>query len=215
MSQNLPETSYDLTKKSKLKNFYDKYKILIWSIILILIISILTISFYFKNQEDKKITLSNNYMKAKIYLNNGDSNKAKNILEQLIFANDSTYSTLSLFLILDENLILEKQELSNLFNHILENNKFDKELKNLIIFKKTLFQSNFVNETELLNSAKPLINTETLWKPHTLLLLGDYFVSKKEYSKAKDFYTQILLLKNIHKEFFNHAQSQLAIINNE
>ena len=215
MSQNLPETSYDLTKKSKLKNFYDKYKILIWSIILILIISIITISFYFKNQEDKKITLSNNYMKAKIYLNNGDSNKAKNILEQLIFANDSTYSTLSLFLILDENLILEKQELSNLFNHILENNKFDKELKNLIIFKKTLFQSNFVNETELLNSAKPLINTETLWKPHTLLLLGDYFVSKKEYSKAKDFYTQILLLKNIHKEFFDYAQSQLTIINNE
>ena len=215
MSQNLPETSYDLTKKSKLKIFYDKYKILIWSIILILIISIITISFYFKNQEDKKITLSNNYMKAKIYLNNGDSNKAKNILEQLIFANDSTYSTLSLFLILDENLILEKQELSNLFNHILENNKFDKELKNLIIFKKTLFQSNFVNETELLNSAKPLINTETLWKPHTLLLLGDYFVSRKEYIKAKEFYMQILSLKNINRELYDQAKSRLVLIIND
>ena len=78
-----------------------------------------------------------------------------------------------------------------------------------------LFQSNFSSELELLEVIKPLINNETLWKPHALLLLGDYFVSKKEYSKAKDFYTQILLLKNIHKEFFDYAQSQLTIINNE
>ena len=84
--------------------------------------------------------------------------------------------------------------------------------KNLIIFKKALFQSNFVSELELLDAVKPLINTETVWKPHALLLLGDYFASKKEYLKAKEFYVQVLSLKNLHKEIYNHARSQLIFI---
>jgi hypothetical protein len=112
-------------------------------------------------------------------------------------------------------LIVDQGELSNLFDHVLENNKFEKEVKNLIIFKKALFQSNFVSELELLDAVKPLINTETVWKPHALLLLGDYFASKKEYLKAKEFYVQILSLKNLHKELYNHARSQLIFITND
>jgi len=215
MNENLFETQYDVTKKSKLKKFYEVNKILIFSVILILIIAIASISFYSETKEKKKILLSDNYLAAKVYLENGDRNKVKNILKTIIFANDSTYSTLSLFLILNENLIVDQGELSNLFDHVLENNKFEKEVKNLIIFKKALFQSNFVSELELLDAVKPLINTETVWKPHALLLLGDYFASKKEYLKAKEFYVQILSLKNLHKELYNHARSQLIFITND
>ena len=212
MNENLFETQYDVTKKSKLKKFYEVNKILIFSVILILIIAIASVSFYSETKEKKKILLSDNYLAAKVYLENGDRNKVKNILKTIIFANNSTYSTLSLFLILNENLIVDQGELSNLFDHVLENNKFEKEVKNLIIFKKALFQSNFVSELELLDAVKPLINTETVWKPHALLLLGDYFASKKEYLKAKEFYVQILSLKNLHKELYNHARSQLIFI---
>ena len=215
MNENLFETQYDVTKKSKLKKFYEVNKILIFSVILILIIAIASISFYSERKEKKKILLSDNYLAAKVYLENGDRNKVKNILKTIIFANDSTYSTLSLFLILNENLIVDQGELSNLFDHVLENNKFEKEVKNLIIFKKALFQSNFVSELELLDAVKPLINTETVWKPHALLLLGDYFASKKEYLKAKEFYVQILSLKNLHKELYNQARSQLIFITND
>ena len=215
MNENLFETRYDVTKKSKLKKFYEINKILIFSVILILIIAIASVSFYSETKEKKKILLSDNYLAAKVYLENGDRNKVKNILKTIIFANDSTYSTLSLFLILNENLIVDQGELSNLFDHVLENNKFEKEVKNLIIFKKALFQSNFVSELELLDAVKPLINTETVWKPHALLLLGDYFASKKEYLKAKEFYVQILSLKNLHKELYNHARSQLIFITND
>ncbi len=215
MNENLFETQYDVTKKSKLKKFYEVNKILIFSVILILIIAIASVSFYSETKEKKKILLSDNYLTAKVYLENGDRNKVKNILKTIIFANDSTYSTLSLFLILNENLIVDQGELSNLFDHVLENNKFEKEVKNLIIFKKALFQSNFVSELELLDAVKPLINTETVWKPHALLLLGDYFASKKEYLKAKEFYVQILSLKNLHKELYNHARSQLIFITND
>jgi len=215
MNENLFETQYDVTKKSKLKKFYEVNKILIFSVILILIIAIASVSFYSETKEKKKILLSDNYLAAKVYLENGDRNKVKNILKTIIFANDSTYSTLSLFLILNENLIVDQGELSNLFDHVLENNKFEKEVKNLIIFKKALFQSNFVSELELLEAVKPLINTETVWKPHALLLLGDYFASKKEYLKAKEFYMQILSLKNLHNELYNHARSQLIFITND
>ena len=215
MNENLFETQYDVTKKSKLKKFYEVNKILIFSVILILIIAIASVSFYSETKEKKKILLSDNYLAAKVYLENGDRNKVKNILKTIIFANDSTYSTLSLFLILNENLIVDQGELSNLFDHVLENNKFEKEVKNLIIFKKALFQSNFVSELELLDAVKPLINTETVWKPHALLLLGDYFASKKEYLKAKEFYVQILSLKNLHKDLYKKARSQLIFITND
>ena len=215
MNENLFETQYDVTKKSKLKKFYEVNKILIFSVILILIIAIASVSFYSETKEKKKILLSDNYLAAKVYLENGDRNKVKNILKTIIFANNSTYSTLSLFLILNENLIVDQGELSNLFDHVLENNKFEKEIENLIIFKKALFQSNFVSELELLDAVKPLINSETVWKPHALLLLGDYFASKKEYLKAKEFYVQILSLKNLHNELYNHARSQLIFITND
>ena len=215
MNENLLETQYDVTKKSKLKKFYEVNKILIFSTVLILIIAIASVSFYSETKEKKKILLSDNYLAAKVYLENGDRNKVKNILKTIIFANDSTYSTLSLFLILNENLIVDQGELSNLFDHVLENNKFEKEVKNLIIFKKALFQSNFVSELELLEALKPLINVETLWKPHALLLLGDYFASKKEYLKAKEFYVQVLSLKNLHKELYEQARSQLVLIAND
>ena len=215
MNENLSEVQYDPTRKSKLKKFYEANKILIFSFILALIIVLASVSFYPEIKEKKKTLLSDNYIEAKVYLENGDKNQAKNILKTIIFSNDSTYSTLSLFLILDENLIVDQEELSNLFNLILKNNKFEKEIKNLIIFKKTLLLSNFVSELELLEAAKPLINTDTLWKSHALLLLGDYFVSKKEYLKAKEFYLQIMSLRNLHKEMYEQARSRLIFITNE
>ena len=215
MNENLFEAQYDVTKKTKLRKFYETNKILIFSTALILIIAIASVSFYLEAQEKKKKILSDNYIEAKVYLENGDNNRAKNILKTVIFADDGTYSVLSLFLILNSDLILEQNELSNLFDHVLENNKFEKEVKNLIIFKKALFQSNFVSELELLEALKPLINVETLWKPQALLLLGDYFVSKKEYLKAKEFYVQVLSLKNLHKELYEHAGSQLVLITND
>ena len=215
MNENLFEAQYDVTKKSKLKKFYETNKILIFSAILILIIVITSVSFYSEAKEKKKILLSDNYLTAKVYLKNGDRNKARSVLKTVIFANNSTYSTLSLFLILNENLITDQEELSNLFDHVLENNKFEKEIKNLIIFKKTLFLSNFASELEMVENLKPLINTNTLWKPHALLLLGDYFVSKKQYLKAKEFYVKVLSLKNLNMELYEQARSQLLLITND
>ena len=215
MTENLFEAQYDLTKKSKLKRFYESNKIIIFSLIFILVILYGSFSFYLVNKEKKKILLSENYIQAKIYLEEGDKNKAINLLKEVIFANDPTYSSLSLFLAMNQNLITDYKELSDMFDHLIENNKFSKEVRNLLIYKKALLNSNFANESELLESIRPLLNTETLWKPHGLILLGDYFVSKGEHMKAKEFYQKIFTIKNLQKDFYLHASLQLALISNE
>ena len=215
MAENLFETDYDVTKKSKLKKFYESNKILIFSVILIFIISLGAFNYYLETIKKKKILLSENYFQAKIYLETGYKNEAINLLRELIFANDRTYSTLSFFLMLNQDLISNYEEISSLFDHLLINNKYEEEEKNLLIYKKILFNSNFANEAKLLEDSKLLLNTNTLWKPHALLLLGDYFASKNENLKATEFYTQILSINNLHRDLYDQAKLKLASISND
>ena len=215
MTENSFEARYDITKKSKLLKFYESNKILIFSFILSLIVAYFSINFYLDNKENKRILLSDNYIKAKFYLEKGNKTDALNILKEIFYSNDSTYSTLSFFLILDGNLITDDKQISNLYDHLLQNNKFDDEIRNLLIYKKALFDSNFVSEAELLKTTKPLLNNETLWKPHALILLGDYFVSKGENTKAIEFYQQIFMIKGLNQNLYDQARSQLTAIANE
>lgn len=215
MEQNSFEAQYNITKKSKINDFYDKNKFSIFSSIIIFIIIFISINFYFLNKEKTKRLLADSYVEAKIYLNNGEENKAKRILKEIITKNDFTYSTLSLFLISNANLMADQDELLRMFDHVLENNKFEKELKNLIIFKKVLIQSNSASESEILKGLKPLINDESVWKPHALLLIGDYYVSKKQYLKAKEFYAKIMSLKGLNNDLYKQARTQLIAISND
>jgi len=215
MAEDSIQAQYDITKKSKLKKFYESNKIAIFSSILILIISFASLSFYLTNKEKKKFLLSENYVKAKIYLDKGDKNEALRMLKEIIFANDPTYSTLSFFLILNQNLIDDYKELSSLFDYVLKNNNFEKEVKNLLIYKQALFNSNFISESKLLEDLKPLLNNETVWRPHALFLLGDYFAHKKEYLKAKEFYAQVLTTNNLRKDIYDQAKFKLSQIIND
>jgi len=217
MTNNLFETQYDLTKKSKLREFYESNKIWIYSTIFAFIIVISSYSYYKNSKDRKKILLSENYIEAKVQLENNNKDKALEILKKIIFSNDASYSTLSFFMILNENLINENNELSKLFDHILANNKFDKELENLLYYKNALFKSSYVNEEEFLEEVKPLLNNkkETIWKGHGLMLIGDFYFSRKEYIKAKDFYTQILTINNLQSELYDQAKMKLHNIAND
>ena len=214
MNENLIKTDQDFEGKTKLKNFYEKNKVKIILTLLTLIILIISFTTYLEVKKNKRISLSERYIEAKVYLEDKDTNKAENILKNIIFENDSTYSSLSLFLILNENLIEDKNEIIKLFNHILENCKFDKEIENLIIYKKALFETSFVDESKLLVSLNPLLNSDSLWKPHALMLLGDYYFSKKQNIKAKEFYLEVMKLKNLNQELYNKTRNQLVSVGN-
>ena len=103
MNQNLFEAKYNVTKKNKFIAFYEKNKILIYILIAIAVTIFVSANYYFAYKENKKISLSEKYIEAKIYLENKENNKAKNILKNIIYENDSTYSTLALFLIINQN----------------------------------------------------------------------------------------------------------------
>ena len=215
MNENLYEAQYSITKKNKIQKLYEENKTLIFSSLAIILILIGSLIYYSNSKENKKILLADNYIQAKIYLKKNNKAQASDVLKSIIFSNDSTYSPLSLFLIVNENLIEDQNEIIRLFEHILENNKFEKEIQNLIIFKKALFQSDFVNQEQLLQSLNTLITNDSLWKPHALLLLGNYFLAKNEYSESKKYYSQILSLKNLHQEMYEQARSKLVLIQNE
>ena len=204
-------TSY----KNKFIEFYNKNKFIIIILISIIVIGFGSVGFYFESKERKIIRLSEDYIKAKIYLENKENIKALDILKNIILANNKTYSTLSFFLILNNNLIEDKKELSDLFEYILKNNKYKNEIKDLLIYKKALFQSEFLNENEMIEITKPLMIEKNLWKPHALLLLGDYFTNKKEYLKAREFYSKIFSIKNLPQELYDEARSRLILISND
>jgi len=215
MTENSFETQYDITKKTKLRQFYDSNKIVIYSIISLIVVCVIALNYYLHIEKKKNVILSEQYVQGKILLENGKKNEAKEIFTKVIYSNDSTYSTLSFFMVLNKNLITNNKDLLIMFDHIIKNNKFNSEIKNLLLYKKVLFSSSFAEESKLLNEIKPLLNKDVLWKPYALLLLGDYFDAKKEFLKAKEFYAKVLELENLEPEVYNQAKSKLLSIKNE
>ena len=74
MEKNLSEIQYDVTKKTKLRKFYETNKKLIFFLAIVLIISIFSIGFFIDSKKNKKIQLSEDYIQSKIYLENEDKN---------------------------------------------------------------------------------------------------------------------------------------------
>ena len=214
MSEDFIEAQYDITKKTRVRKFYEKNKILIYVFIFFTTLSIFGIIYYLESKERKRISLSDDYIQAEIYISEGKKDKAKILLEKIIYKNDPTYSSLSLFLLLNEDLVTNSNQINDFFDHLLKNNKFEKEMENLIILKKLLTQFNYLKESELLNISKPIINSDSVWKPHLLLMFGDYFMSKKEYVKAKEFYEKVLSTKGADQEFYEQAKLKLRKISN-
>ena len=85
----------------------------------------------------------------------------------------------------------------------------------MIILKKAIFETNFNDEQLILNTLKPLINKETIWKAHALMLAGDYYLSQGENLKAKEFFLKILSIDNLNAEIEEQANYQLLLIKND
>ena len=116
--------------------------------------------------------------------------------EEIIEDKDRTYSPLALYFIIDNNIVNSNDEINQLFDEVLNINKLDKEIKNLVIYKKGLFNSEFENENNLIKILNPILNSNSIWKSHALFLMGEYFLDKNEKQKAKEFFEKILILEN-------------------
>jgi len=197
------------TRNEKIKNFFiqNKKKIIAG----LVVITILLISYFAfgEYQDKKKIKISNTF--NSITLNYSESNKEKTAkdLIQLVNEKNSTYSPLSLYFIIDNELINQKNTINELFDIIIDETPLDKEIKNLNIYKKALYNADDSNESDLLNILNPLIKSESVWKSHALYLMAEFFYSKNEKQKSKEFFNQILNLENANQEIQLEAQKRL------
>ena len=92
---------------------------------------------------------------------------------------------------------------------MINETNLDEEIKKLIIYKKGLFNSDTSSENDLLKILSPIISSESIWKSHSLYLMAEYFYSKNQKQKAKEFFNQILLLPNANKDIKAESQKRL------
>ena len=197
------------TRNEKIKKFFINYKKLLISI-LVLVITLLISYFIFEEfNENKKLKISNQYNQIVTEHSKDNKQITSNALVELVNKKDPTYSPLSLYFIIDNQLITEKSRVNKLFDVVIEDVSLQKEIKNLIIYKKALYNADDIGENELLKILNPIINSESVWKSHALYLIAEYFFHKGEKQKSIEFFNQIISLENANQELKIESQKRL------
>ena len=197
------------TRQEKVRNFFVNNKNKIISTIIILVIILVGAYSFDSYKTNKKKEISNKFNSTT--LSHSDNTKDLTIqnLVEIINEKDPTYSTLSLYFIIDNKLISNQSEINSYFDILIEKTSLDEEIKNLVIYKKALFNADQAQESDLLNILNPLINSKSVWKSHALYLMAEYFYSKDQKQKSKEFFNQIASLEDANPDIKLQAQKRL------
>ena len=196
------------TRIEKIKNFFSKnYKKLIG-----LLISILLLLFsYFGYQEYKKrakLEIADIYneitLKEITIENTNDIDQLIKIIEE----KDPIYSTLSLYFIIENKLVNDQKKINDFFDLVIKSQE-EKEIKNLIIYKKAMYNADTISENELLEILNPILKSKSVWKSHALLLMADYLEHNNNLIKSKDFLEEILNSELANNEIRIEAERRL------
>ncbi len=197
------------TRNEKVKDFLLKNKRLIISNLLIIILLVLGFYSYQIYSDSQRKLLSEKFNGAVIEYKNEDKSKTFLLMREIVEDKDSTYSPLALYFIIDNELTKNNEEINKLFDFLINKTSLEKEIRYLIIYKKALFNADLADENEMLDILKPIINSESVWKSHALYLMAEYFYSKNEKQKSKDFFNKIISTKNANKEIIKETQKRL------
>ena len=197
------------TRQEKVRNFFVNNKNKIISTIIILVIILVGAYSFDSYKTNKKKEISNKFNSTT--LSHSDNTKKLTIqnLVEIINEQDPTYSPLSLYFIIDNKLISNQSEINSYFDILIEKTSLDEEIKNLVIYKKALFNADQAQESDLLNILNPLINSKSVWKSHALYLMAEYFYSKDQKQKSKEFFNQIASLEDANPDIKLQAQKRL------
>lgn len=197
------------TKEEKIKKFFINNKKNIYYILAGMIILLFSYFFYSDYKNKKNIEIAKNYLFIQTNFSEDKKNFYTEELIKIINQNDKTYSLLALSFLVDSDLIKSQKKINELFDQLINNINHDKDIKNLLIFKKAIFNSEFATENELIKILNPIINSKSVWQANALLLIGDFFLAKNEKEKAKDFFNQVLINKNANQDIIHEAQLRL------
>ena len=198
------------TRNEKIKKFFLKNKTAIISLVSLIILGVILLIIYGEYKNRNKIEISDRYNSTIINFKLDNKSQTFDELTKIIEEKSPTYSPLALYFIIDNELYSSKQNVNSYFDIIINKTPLENEIKNLVIYKKALFNADEINENELLDILKPIINSESVWKSHSLYLVAEYFFSKNEKQKAKEFFDQINLLPNSNNEIKSLTQKRLS-----
>ena len=196
------------TRIEKIKKFFfNNYKKLTGSLVSILL---LLFSFFGYQEYEKreKLEIAETYNQITL---KEITTKNINEIEQLvkiIKEKDPIYSALSLYFIIENDLVNDQKEINNFFDLVINSQK-EKEIKNLIIYKKAMYNAEIISENELLDVLNPILKSESVWKSHALLLMADYFEHNNNLIKSKDFLEEILNSELANNEIRIEAERRL------
>ena len=197
------------TRREKFKNFIIKNKKILVTVVSSIIIIILLLVFYSEIKFKNQIKLGNKYNEIVLSYEKTNIQNSEEELIDIIQKKDPTYSPLALNFIIDNEIVNDKIKVNELFDIIIEKTNIENEIKNLIIYKKALYNSDNINENDLINILNPILNSESVWKSHSLYLLAEYFLSKNEKQKSKEFLVQIIELENANPKIKVEAQKRI------
>ena len=196
------------TRIEKLKNFLISKRKQIVSLLILIVLILISFFGYQEFNSRNKEKLANKFNMLVTSFDNGQKN-INNELVEIINEKDKTYSPLAFFFLLDNDLISSKEEINLYFDLLINDVSLEKEIKNLTIYKKGLFNSDFVQENELLSILNPIIKSESMWKPQALYLMAEYYLSKNQKQKSKEFFNQVLEMENISPKIKLEVQKRL------
>ena len=198
------------TRNEKIKNFFIQNKKYLISVVVIVVLILVGYFGYDDYKTGKKIKISESYNATIIDFNENNKSQTVDKLIALVNQEDATYSPLALYFIIDNNLLDDVAKINNLFDILINKTPVEKEIKNLIIYKKALFNADEGEESRLLNILNPIINSDSVWKSHALYLMAEFFYDKSEKQKAKEFFNQILTLENANQDLIIEAKKRLS-----
>ncbi len=196
------------TRNEKIKNFFINNRKSFIGVLVVIILALCGYFFYEEFQIRQKEKLADQYNLAVIKYESGQKDIA-NELKTIVDAKDSTYSPLAFYFLIDNNLITSKEEINQYFDLIINESGLDEETRNLNLFKKGLFNSDFANENELLDILNPLIKSESIWKPHALYLMAEYYLANNQKQKSKEFFELLVNLESASQKIKTEAQKRL------
>ena len=129
-------------------------------------------------------------------------------LVKIIKEKDPIYSALSLYFIIENDLVNDQKEINNYFDLVIKSQE-EKEIKNLIIYKKAMYNADMISENELLDILNPILKSESVWKSHALLLMADYFENSNNLIKSKNFLEEIVNSELVNNEIKIEAERRL------
>ena len=206
--------SSEISEKVKLIDLLKKNFKLLLSLLILLFVIISILLWFDHSNKSKREKISEDFIQAKILLENQQNIKAHNVLKNIIEKKDNIYSSLSLFLIIEKNLETDKATITNYFDEILDIGSIEKEDLNLLKLKKAIFISENSKEEDMLELLNPIINSDSVWKIQSIKFLGDYYFSLKQFNKAKQYYL-ILISNNDIGMDKNEIKRKLNIIGDE